>query len=135
MELRDILSATANDPERPATDYAIAVMQLVRSHVVPGRTTIGDMAALLEGAAWLRDDDVALVTALAGKVPIAWSPDNTAVAISLPGERDTLYLAIAGRFGARQIIDALHGTSRSRQVLGTVIRDIGFGSTEIARGR
>ena len=110
-------------------------MQLARGYVVPGSATIGEMAALLEGAAWLRDDDVALVTALAGKVPIAWSPDDTAVAISLPGERDTLYLAFAGRLDARQIIDALRGRPRSRQVLATVIRDIGFGSTGIARGR
>jgi hypothetical protein len=128
-ELREISS------ERPAIDRAIAVMQLVRNHVVPGRSTIGDMATLLGGAAWLRDDDVVLVTAVAGKVPIAWSTDDTAVAVSLPGERDTLYLALAGRLGARQIIDALRGTSRNRREPATVIRDVGFGSTEIARGR
>ena len=96
---------------------------------------MGDVAKLLDRAIWLRDDDVALVTALTGKVPIAWSPDDTAVALSLPGLQDTLYLAIAGRFGVRQIIDALRGTSRSPQMLATVVRDAGFGSTRIARDR
>jgi hypothetical protein len=133
-ELPRILSTAANDPERPATDRVVAVTQLVRNHVLPGRTTIGDLAALLEGADWLRDDDVALVTALAGKVPIAWSPDDTAVAILLPGRRDALYLAVAGRFSARQVIGALRGTPRSRRVLATIIRDIGFGPSEIDRG-
>jgi len=116
-------SAIANDPSRPGAHRALAVEQLVRRHVHPGGTTLGELAAMLDGAAWLGGGDLTIVRALAGKVPVSWSLDDTVAAVALPGGRRVLYLAVAGRFGAAEIAAALRGKSRDPRVLSAVIRE------------
>ena len=96
------------------------------SAIENGRTTLAALGAMLDGAAWLGDDDVELVVALGGKVPVSWSPDDTTAAITLPAGRGVLYLAVTGRFTAGELIGALHGTCRDPRVLSGVINDVGL---------
>jgi len=91
-----------------------------------GRTTLAALGAMLGGAAWLGDDDVELVVALGGKVPVSWSPDDTTAAVTLPAGHGVLYLAVAGHLTAEELTGALHGTCRDPRVLSAVIRDVGL---------
>jgi hypothetical protein len=119
-------AAIANDPSRPAAQRALAVELLVRRNVVPGRTTLGVLGAMLGGAAWLGDNDLELVEVLGGKVPVSWSLGDTVAAVSLPGGRSVLYLAVAGQYTAPELVNALRGTCADPRVLAAVIRDLGF---------
>ena len=99
------------------TDFRAAIAQLVRRHIRPGTTTLAELAALLDGAAWLRAEDVTLITDLGGKIPVGLSDGNTTVAIALPGGRGALYLAIAGRVSAEDIHATLRGTTSVAAVI------------------
>jgi hypothetical protein len=124
-ERRSFWSAIANDPSRPASHRALALEQLFRRHVHPD-TTLSALAEMLDGAGWLDDGDVTVVTALGGKVPVTWSLDDTVFAIALPGSRGAVYLAVTGRFGAEELAAALRGASRDERVRSAVIRDVGI---------
>jgi len=118
-------SAIANDASMPVAHRKLAVVALVRRHLSPGMT-VGAFADLLDGAPWLGDDDVAAVTGIFGKVPVSWGPDDTVVAIALPGGSGAIYLAITGRFAAAELATALRGSSRDERVLAAAIRDVGI---------
>jgi hypothetical protein len=101
---------------------ALAIEQLVRDHVTPGQTTLGELGALLECAKWLRDEDVSLVTALTGKLPVPWSNEDTVAAIALPDGSSVLYLALLGKLEAGEISVALRGEAQDTRVSGVVVR-------------
>jgi hypothetical protein len=126
VEPASFWSAIANDASMSVAHRKLALVQLVRRHVVPGTTTVGVFAEMLEGAHWLSDGDVTVVTAIGGKVPVTWSPDDTVVAIALPGGRGAIYLAMAGRFAPEEIALALRGVSHDERVRSAVIRDAGL---------
>jgi hypothetical protein len=126
VESASFWSAIANDESVSVVHRKLALVQLVRRHVVPGATTVGAFAEMLEGARWLNDDGITAITALGGKVPVTWSPDETVIAITLPGGRDAIYFAIAGRFAAEETAVALRGMSRDERLLSAVIRDAGI---------
>jgi hypothetical protein len=116
-------SGIANDASRPPAHRALAVEQLVRRHVAFGETTLGALGVMLDGATWLHDDDVTLVTAVTGKLPVPWSSDLTVVAIALPGGAgDVLYLALEEKLTAEDVAAALRGVARDPLVEGAVIR-------------
>jgi hypothetical protein len=117
-------SRIANDASMPVVHRRLALIQLFRRHVIPGRTSIGELARILDGAHWLGDDDITVITALGGKVPVKWSPDGTVIAIALPGGRGAIYLALAGRFAAEELLIALRGFSHDQRVLSAVIREV-----------
>ncbi len=119
-------SGIANDRSRPPAQRTLALVQLVRHHVSPGRTTLGALAALLDGARWLGDGDIVVVTALGGKVPVTWTPEDTIAAVALPGGHGALYLAIVGLFSAEELTTALRGASHDDRILSAVIREVGF---------
>jgi hypothetical protein len=126
VEPASFWSAIANDASVSMTNRKLALVQLVRRHVVLGTTTIGVFAEMLEGAPWLNDNSIRAITALGGKVPVRWSPDETVIAITLPGGRCAIYFAIAGRFAAEETAVALRGMSRNECLLSAVIRDAGL---------
>jgi hypothetical protein len=119
-------SEIANDASMPAAHRKLAIVQLVRRHISTGKTSVGELAEMLGGAKWLGDDDVTVFTIIAGKVPVVWSPDDTIIAIALPGGRGAIYLTIKGHFTAEQLTAALHGSSHDVSVLSAVIRDKGI---------
>ena len=100
--------------------------EVVAHQVVPGRTTLADLGRLIDAPSWLGDEDVARVEALAGKLPVAWSPDATVVAVTLPGGTAALYLALDGQLSAGQVAAGLRGTGDAQSA---VIRE-----AAIARG-
>src|SRR5206468_2467897 len=72
-------SAIANDASMPVMHRKLALVQLVRRHVLPGTTTVGVFAEMLKGAEWLSDGDITVITEIGGKVPVTWSPDDTCI--------------------------------------------------------
>jgi len=119
-------SAITNDASMPVPHRKMALVQLVRRHVAPGTTTVGAFAKMLDSAPWLGNGDITAVTHIGGKVPVAWSPDDTVIAIALPGGRGAIYLAITGRFTLTEIETALHGISADERILSAIIRDAGI---------
>lgn len=119
-------SAIANDASMPVAHRKLAVVQLVRRHVVPGTTTVGVFADMLDGARWLSNGDITVVTELGGKIPVKWLQDDTVIAVALPGGRGAIYLTITGRFALTEIEIALHGRSRDERIHSAVIRDAGL---------
>lgn len=126
VELPSFWSGIANDASMPVAHRRLAVVQLVRRHVLPGRTTVGVFAEMLDGAQWLGDGDITLISEVGGKIPVSWTAEDTVIAVALPGNRGAIYLAIAGRFSVREIAVALRGMSRDVRVLSAVIRDAGL---------
>lgn len=119
-------SAIANDASLPVAHRRLAIVQLIRRHVVPGKTTASAFAEMLDGALWLGNGDITVVTELGGKVPVTSSPDDTVIAIALPGGYGAIYLAIAGRFALVEIENVLRGMPHDKHILAAVIRDIGI---------
>jgi hypothetical protein len=103
-----------------------AFEDVVARHVVPGTTTLAELGRMLDAPAWLRDEDVVRVEAVAGKLPVSWASDGTMVAVTLPGGAAALYLALEGKLTAGQVAAGLRGTGDAGS---TVIRE-----AAIARG-
>src|SRR4051794_33021495 len=78
-------SEIANDASMPVAHRKLALVQLVRRHVLPGSTTVGALAEMLDGARWLSNSEITVITEIGGKVPVAWSPGDPLIVISLPG--------------------------------------------------
>lgn len=119
-------SEIANDATMPVAHRKLALVQLVRRHVLPGNTTVGELAEMLNGARWLSNSDITVITEIGGKVPVSWSLDDTLIVIPLPGGRGAIYLAIEGHYTVEQLTSALRGSSHDERVLSAVIRDIGI---------
>ena len=119
-------SHIANDKSMPAELGALALIELVRRHVVAGQTTVSTFAQLLDGAPWLGEDDVIVATEITGKVPVQSSQDDTVAVISLPGHRDTIYLVISGSHSAAEIEAAMRGKSREPRIGSALIQQIAF---------
>jgi hypothetical protein len=71
--------------------------------------------------------DVSVVTALTGKLPVPWSAEDTVAVLALPGGSAVLYLAIAGKLAAAEIAAALRGDSREFRVTSALIRAAAIG--------
>jgi hypothetical protein len=99
---------------------ALAIEQLLREHVAPCGTTLGELGALLHCSAWLRDEDVALVTEVTGKLPVPWADGDTVAVVTLPG--GAFYLAVVGEWSAAEIASALRGEARDLRLSGAIVR-------------
>jgi hypothetical protein len=119
-------STIANDESMPAAHRALALVELVRRHVVPKQTTVGAFAQMLNGAPWLAEDDLAVATEITGKVPVDWSHDDTVAVISLPGQRGAIYLVISGSHSAVEIATAMRGQPSDPRIDSAIICQIGF---------
>jgi hypothetical protein len=119
-------SHIANDQSMPAELRALALIELVRRHVVPGQTTVSTFAQMLDGAPWLGEDDLVVATEITGKVPVQWSQDDTVAVISLPGHRDTIYLVISGSHSAAEIEAFMRGKSCEPRLSSALIQQIAF---------
>lgn len=119
-------SHIANDQSMPAELRALALIELVRRHVVAGQTTVSTFAQMLYGAPWFGEDDVIVATEITGKVPVQSSQDNTVAVISLPAHRDAIYLVISGIHSAAEIAAAMRGISREPRIGSALIQQIAF---------
>ena len=105
------LNEIANDASRATADRRHAVFQLFAGHVRPGMT-LAELAEVLAGAEWLRDEDVSVVTAIAGKIPVTWSSEDTVFVLHvLPEAGDggtwAIYLRVLGRVRREELIRVL----------------------------
>jgi hypothetical protein len=101
----------ASDPALTSDHRRLTVVALFRRHVTPG-LDLGELRSALGGAEWLHDEDVTVVAALAGKLPVGWSPEDTVVAVAvlpgLDGGRNwTVYLRISGRLSREEFLEAV----------------------------
>jgi hypothetical protein len=125
-------SAIANDLSRRADQRALALTEVVARHVVPGSTTVGEFAEMLDGAPWLETSDVDVVTAIGGKVPVTWAQDGTVAVLALPARRGAIYLSIAGSWRVDEIASALRGASPQSSIRSAVIRDAAVETRRLA---
>lgn len=95
---------------------------LVERGVVPGRTTLGELGALLDPS-WLDEADVTLVEMLSGKVPVSWSHEATVAAVTLCGGQAALYLALDEPLSETQIAAGLRRTPGAARASSTVVRE------------
>lgn len=120
----------ADDPRyRPAHRWR-AIVHLLRRHLQPGRSTLGDFARLLGGHRCLRMDGIDVVTVLAGKIPVRWTPGDTVFVCRALTDVESgpwaLYLRVAGRVSREQFIDLLHGRPVEPGVEAARVVEIGF---------
>ena len=125
-------SAIANDDGYSPEHRRRAVFELFRRHASPGMT-LGDLGRLLDGATWLHDDDVSVVTALGGKIPVEWTLADTvfvlAVFPDLPGDRFThwaVYVRAAGKVERGEFLQAL----RMEAIGPTEVLEIGLAPSD-----
>jgi hypothetical protein len=85
---------------------ASAIAALLGEHVA-GQMPLGVLGARLRCAEWLRDEDVSIVDAVTGKLPVPWSPDVTVAVVAAEG--GALYLTIEDRLNAAEVADGLRG--------------------------
>jgi hypothetical protein len=131
-ERADFWSGIANSAAYRQDHRRQAVFALFRRHVSPG-TTLADLARLLDGPTWLVDDDISVMTALGGKIPVAWTLDDTAAVLSVfPGLADdqhqywAIYLRIGGQIDEQSIRAALRGAPAPSAVQQAQILEIGY---------
>lgn len=112
--------AVAGDEAFPVGHRTLAVSAFFHG-CIPDGTTVGELATLLDRPGWLREHDVDVVTAMAGKVPVRFSPDETVIVLRpwLGGDSvGAVYLAVNGHFDdttARAILCRNAGDAESRR--------------------
>lgn len=106
-----------------------AIVELFSERVRPG-TTLGELAELLSGAAWPRDEDVSVVEAIAGKIPVSWTLEDTIFALSLPPDGDdgpsAVYIRVQGKVSRDDFLAAVRGGGED--VSATPILEVGMAS-------
>ena len=104
------------------------VFQFFRRHVRPGMT-LTKLGRVLGHPTWLRPDDIDIVQAVIGELPIAWSPEDTIVVLRIqvgaPGLCAAAYIKIAGKVRRSHILTLLL-ESKTKQEGGPSIQDIGL---------
>ncbi len=92
-----------------------AVFQLFKRHVSSG-LTLFELARILDNPRWLADDDITIVTGLAGKIPIKWTFEDTVFVIAVFPEltdngydRWAIYLRVSGKITRESLIRVLRG--------------------------
>jgi hypothetical protein len=96
------------DQHAMTADPIDALQELVARDVFPGQTTLAELGRLLDAPAWLRNEDVTMIGALAGKLPVSWAPGATAV-VTVCGGRAALYLVLDRPLDAPRVAAGLRG--------------------------
>jgi hypothetical protein len=141
-ELLDAINALSMPAHEPPTfwldlannqDYSPihrrhCICQFFRRHVRPGMT-LTKLGRVLGHPAWLQPDDIDIVQAVIGELPVAWSPEDTIVTLRIhvgtPGLRAAAYIKIAGKVRRSHILTLLFGGS-TKQEGDPSIQDIGL---------
>jgi len=84
------------------------IEEVLLREVEPGVTTLGELATMLDCGSWLRDDDVIVVGALGGKIPVQWTAGDTVIALRLPDD-GLAYLRIRGKLSMEAVAETLRG--------------------------
>jgi hypothetical protein len=105
----------ANSQEYRQDHRRRAVFQLFQRHVVPG-VRLSELAQILDNPSWLADDDVSVVTLMAGEVPVKLTPEDTVFVLpvfpNLPDgryENWAIYLRVLGQVDRESFINILRG--------------------------
>jgi hypothetical protein len=93
--------------------------------VVPGKTTLRELGALIDARSWLADRAVTVVDAVGGKLPVSWSVEGTVATVALPGGRSVLYLALDEALTAAELAAGLRDDPGAERAT-TVVREIAF---------
>ncbi len=97
-----------------------AIFQLFLRHVSPGMTsgamTLAELAQILANPSWLADEDIRVVTFLAGKIPVEARFEHTIFLMRLfPDLPDgrwlywAIYLSVSGKIKAESLSQVLRG--------------------------
>lgn len=89
-----------------------------------GRTTLAELGALIDAPSWLRDGDVTVVDAVAGKLPVSWPSQGTVATIELPASGGVLYLSLDDAFSAADVAGGLRAAPGFEQASSAVVREI-----------
>jgi hypothetical protein len=81
----------------------------VERDAVAGRTSVGELGALIDAASWLTNSHVVRVDQVGGKLPIAWTPDGTVARIALLGGGEFVYFSVAEDLTAVELARGLRG--------------------------
>jgi hypothetical protein len=84
---------------RFSADHRARVVSAFFHRHIPDGTTLGELATQLEQPPWLSEDDVDVVSVMAGKLPVRWSPDETVIVLrpSFDGRPvGAVYLTVRG---------------------------------------
>jgi hypothetical protein len=122
------------DSELYGADHRIrAIVALFERHVHPP-VALGDLARLLGGAPWMRDEDLEVVRALGGHVPVTFDVENTVVVLRPLGgvtssrHGSAIYLRFEGALELETFRQAIEG--RNPAAAGTRLLEIGLPSTD-----
>lgn len=98
------------------------VFQLFKRHVSPG-LTLAELAQILDNPGWLANEDIAVVTALTGEIPVKWTLEDTVFVLSVfpalaDGRYDhwAIYLRVSGQVDRESFISLLRGGPASEEV-------------------
>lgn len=126
-------SAIANDSAYRVSHRRFCVFQLFRRHVPPGEN-IAEMAVLLDQPRWVSDQDILIVTALGGKIPVKWTFEDTVFVLDvLPKSEDrwAVYLKISGKVDRDGFICLIRGTAPVWSRTSASVLEVGFTSDPV----
>jgi hypothetical protein len=114
----------------PSEQRSSTTVRVIRQRLTLG-ATLAELAEILHRPGWLRDEDVELVTFVAGEIPVQLNSQDTIVRVRpfglTGGQVDlAIYLRISGRLSAREVVAALRGDAADRRILDARILEIGL---------
>jgi hypothetical protein len=126
-------SSIANDPQYSDDHRRIAVFQLFKRHVRPGRT-ISEVAATLNKPTWLKEENLAIVERIHGKIPVKWDLVNSvfSIRIGLPPENNsTIYLKVKEkRIQPKELYECLKGIVVDQVCSQATVMEIGYSEVD-----
>jgi len=119
----------ADDGRYRDSHRAYAIFELLRRHGAAGMT-LGQLAELLGGASWLRDDGLDVIDVLAGELPVTWNPGDTVFVLHVvPGSPEfAVYLRAEGKRDAAAAMHLLRTGEADEATRAARVLEIGFAS-------
>jgi hypothetical protein len=112
-----------NDSKYSTRHRGYCLVQFFRRHVHAGMP-LGQLAASLERAPWLREDHVYEFFALAGFVPVDWPIDCSLFSVAASSDQPLpIYLCLERPITKAQLVRALHGEPVAKEFLEKKISD------------
>ena len=124
---------TSDDSDSTLGARRQRVRRLFTEHVKAGMT-LAEAAAHVDGATWLKAEDVRAVDALAGKIPVAWVDGERVFVITVGPDAGqdsdphhlAIYLRVEGAPEPAAVAAVLRGEGGEPAAAAAVIRAIGF---------